>query len=59
MYCGDCRNWKCRCDSCYALAEKDGKWYCENAENYCESVTECLEYEVHEDMECGRYRDEV
>ena len=43
--CADCNNIKCRCGDCYALVEKDGKWYCDVANNYCDNVVFCGEYD--------------
>ena len=42
--CRDCTNYKCRCDSCYALIDKNGKWFCDSAGNYCENITTCDEF---------------
>lgn len=49
--CRHCRDYKCRCDSCFAVSEQNGKWYCKEYEDYCESINECDEFiERNEDF---------
>lgn len=45
IQCGICNNIKCRCQDCYALIEKMGKWWCNDAEDWCEDIKCCLSYD--------------
>lgn len=47
-YCALCSNTECRCGDCFALVEKDGKWYCEEYNKYCVDVKCCYLYEESE-----------
>lgn len=44
--CTECgvTDYKCRCDSCVELITRNGKWYCDEYEDYCESIKECKEF---------------
>ena len=55
--CRYCTYYKCRCADCFALIEKDGKWYCDECENYCENIIECDEFEDCDNEDCdAEYR---
>lgn len=36
--CVDCKKWKCRCLYCHSRSEMNGKWYCNEVEDYCENA---------------------
>lgn len=36
-----------RCRDCFALREQDDKWYCDEANNGIDLVTDCREWESH------------
>lgn len=42
--CKYCNNYKCRCADCFALTEKNNKWYCDECSEYCEDITQCDEF---------------
>lgn len=42
--CYNCKLYKCRCDSCMALIEKNKKWYCDEYGAYCETIAHCDEF---------------
>ena len=44
-YCAICENIECRCESCFALTERNSQWYCETYEDYCNNITCCLLYD--------------
>lgn len=54
--CADCMNIKCRCDSCHALIEVDGKWFCDDAQIPCEEIDYCWSYDGSS-CECDGLRD--
>ena len=50
--CANCRNIECRCADCFALVEVDGKWYCDDAEEFCKEIEYCWSYDgAHADCE--------
>ena len=44
-HCRYCTIYECRCRDCFALSEMDGKWYCDEYEEYCENITACGEFD--------------
>lgn len=42
--CRYCDAYKCRCECCFALVEENGKWYCDEYEDYCENIKVCGEF---------------
>ena len=45
MKCRHCNNWKCRCEDCICLVDKNLKWFCDNYDDYCENVISCYNYD--------------
>lgn len=43
--CRCCENWECRCSDCACLVEENGQWYCDEMQEYCKDITECIEFE--------------
>ena len=41
MKCCECMNVSCRCDSCFYLEGRDGKWWCAGYDKPCEQVEYC------------------
>lgn len=37
------QNYQERCADCIALVEKDGRWFCDEAQDFCENVINCPE----------------
>ena len=47
-HCALCSNIECRCADCFALIEKNNKWYCEEYEIICDNVKCCFPYEEND-----------
>ena len=45
MKCRHCNNWKCRCEDCICLVDKNLKWFCDNYDDYCENVISYYNYD--------------
>ena len=43
--CKECENYKCRCQDCVCLVEKDNEWFCDDIQKFCKDIVdECIEF---------------
>lgn len=50
--CSVCKNYICRCSDCFALVERNELWFCDEYQDYCSRIDECLEYLPTESEVC-------